>query len=384
MINKIINLEKIKEYLYIRAMQLPDFYEGMKKAYILRSFLLFFLGSWLLPSFKYKNARYLIASVRHIPLIEKNKRHELVLLGGVIEFFFAIKNGCGYINTTNLYIVLTWNVFLKIKTTRLLNNLSEKLTKKFNDIENLNYLILDSDGLPYKRTLCIILQFLKKKVVCLQHGIFPDAYEGIDGTLCNLNIVIDENQKIVFLNSGLNESALVLLNEVTNEKNVSILYKNFQTKLVLVGEGWLSHDKERHFIYKAFLKKLKMNIKELNLCIVFRPHPSERFLFWTYWDLSPIECANRSKNIFPWNIYLGTTSSLLVDAVKKGAVAIQITDLLPITKSYEMYGVIQKKTTEIYEYINMINKENNNKNRNNRILNKKSITIDLDKIKKYL
>ena len=221
MINRIF-LERVKEYLYIRSLQLPGFYAGMKKAYILRSALLFFLGGWIFPSFRFKNGRYLIASIRHIELIELNKRHQLVLLGGPNEFFYAIKNGCGFINTSNFYFSVTFNVFFDIKQLEMLEYFVEKLSVKIKKIDKLKYLIIDSDGLPYKRALCLLLQALEKKVVCLQHGIFPDPYQGIDGSLCDLNVIIDANQKAVFLNSGLKESSLVLLSGVSKEKNENI------------------------------------------------------------------------------------------------------------------------------------------------------------------
>jgi hypothetical protein len=251
------------------------------------------------------------------------------------------------------------------------------LSAKIREIKELKYLIIDSDGLPYKRALCLLLQALEKKVVCLQHGIFPDPYQGIDGSLCDLNLVIDANQKAVFLNSGLKESALVLLSGVSNEKNEYIYYKEVRPTLVLIGEGWLSHDQERHLKYKSFLKKIKQQLKDLNIRVVFRPHPSERFLFWEYWDLLPIETAKRSQKIFPWNIYLGTSSSLLVDSVKIGAVAIQIINLFPIKETYKKYGVMQITALELVECINSLNIQ---KNLQNQVINKKIITLDLDKI----
>jgi len=376
MINRIF-LERVKEYLYIRSLQLPGFYAGMKKAYILRSALLFFLGGWIFPSFRFKNGRYLIASIRHIELIELNKRHQLVLLGGPNEFFYAIKNSCGFINTSNFYVSLTFNVFSDIKELGIFKCFAEILSAKIREIKELKYLIIDSDGLPYKRALCLLLQALEKKVVCLQHGIFPDPYQGIDGSLCDLNVIIDANQKAVFLNSGLKESSLVLLSGVSKEKNENIYYKEVRPTLVLIGEGWLSHDQERHWKYKSFLKKIKQQLKDLNIRVVFRPHPSERFLFWEYWDLFPIEIAKRSQNIFPWNVYLGTTSSLLVGSVKMGAVAIQITDLLPIKATYKEYGVMQVTALRVVECINKLNIQ---KNIQNQVINKKIITLDLDKI----
>jgi len=81
-----------------------------------------------------------------------------------------------------LYISITLNVFSNVKQLGMLRYFAEKLSVKINEIYKLEYLIIDSDGLPYKRALCLLLQALEKKVVCLQHGIFPDPYQGIDGT----------------------------------------------------------------------------------------------------------------------------------------------------------------------------------------------------------
>lgn len=351
-----LSIDQLKEYLYQRSSQLNGFYVGMRRAYILRTVLLAFTGAWLLPSFRYKtNGRYLISSIRHLELIDSNKISQLVLLGGPLEFFHAIRLGCGFINTSNLYIFVTLSCFTSIKSIFALQYFKEKFSKKIIQIQSLEYLLIDSDGLPYKRALCLILQRLGIRVVCLQHGIFPDPYTGIDGSLCDLNLVIDSHQISVFLKSGLKENALILISSVSTEKFESINISTVQPKVILVGEGWVSHDLERHQLYKALIKKLKQQLNEVNIRTVYRPHPSERFSFWTYWDILPIEFSKRSKNVYPWNIYIGTMSSLLVEALKAGATAIQITDLFPLQENYEKYGAIQSVAIDVKEKLQRLN-----------------------------
>lgn len=377
-LSQMLSIARLKEYLYQRSTQLNGFYAGMRRAYILRSVLLTLTGAWLLPSFRYKkNGRYLISSIRHLELIEPNKVPQLILLGGPLEFFHAIRLGCGFINTSSLYLSVTLSCFTKIKSISAVQYLGEKFSKKIIQIQSLEYLLIDSDGLPYKRALCLILQGLGKRVVCLQHGIFPDPYPGIDGSLCDLNLVIDSDQISVFLNSGLCAESLMLLSSVSIEQSESIVIKKVQPKVVLIGEGWISHDLERHHAYIANLKKLKCQLRGLNVRIVYRPHPSERFSFWTYWDILPIEYSKRSKNVFPWNVYVGTMSSLLVEAAKSGAAAIQITDLFPLQENYEKYGVIQSVAIDIKKKIEELSLQNI---LHSQVLKKNARFLDLNKI----
>ena len=377
-----LSIDRLKEYLYQRSAQLNGFYAGMRRAYLLRAVLLAITGAWLLPSFRYKkNGRYLISSIRHLELIEPNKVSQLILLGGQLEFFHAIRLGCGFINTSSLYLSVTLSCFTNIKSISAVQYLGEKFSNKIIQIQGLEYLLIDSDGLPYKRALCLIFQGLRKRVVCLQHGIFPDPYPGIDGSLCDLNLVIDSDQLSVFIKSGLNSDALVLLGSVSTKKSLILHIAKVQPKVILVGEGWASHDLERHYAYISTLKKLKRQLTGLNVKIVYRPHPSERFSFWTYWGILPIEFSKRSKNIFPWNIYIGTMSSLLVESVKAGAGAIQITDLFPLQEDYQKYGVIQSTTAEINEKIKKLNLQDV---LHNQVLKKNVIFLDLTKIAKLI
>lgn len=377
-LSQMLSIARLKEYLYQRSAQLNGFYAGMRRAYILRAVLLAFTGAWLLPSFRYKkNGRYLISSIRHLELIESNKVPQLILLGGPLEFFHAIRLGCGFINTSSLYLSVTLSCFTSVPSAFALHYFSEKFAKKIKHIQDLEYLLIDSDGLPYKRALCLILRSLGKRVVCLQHGIFPDPYPGIDGSLCDLNLVIDLDQLSVFLKSGLRSNTLVLLSSVSSEKNEIINISETQPKVILVGEGWVSHDLERHHLYKTLIKQLKRQLDEVNISTVYRPHPSERFSFWTYWDILPIEFSKRSKNIFPWNVYIGTMSSLLVEALKSGATAIQIMDLFPLQENYEKYGAIQSVTMDVKEKLQELNLQNI---LHNQVLHKKIRFLDLEKI----
>ena len=377
-LSQMLSIARLKEYLYQRSAQLNGFYAGMRRAYILRAVLLVFTGAWLLPSFRYKkNGRYLISSIRHLELIEPNKVPQLILLGGPLEFFHAIRLGCGFINTSSLYLSVTLSCFTKIKSIAAVQYLGEKFSKKIIQIQSLEYLLIDSDGLPYKRALCLILQGLGKRVVCLQHGIFPDPYPGIDGSLCDLNLVIDSDQLSVFLKSGLRSNTLVLLSSVSTEKNEIINISAVQPKVILVGEGWVSHDLERHHLYKTLIKQLKRQLDEVNIKTVYRPHPSERFSLWTYWDILPIEFSKRSKNVFPWNVYIGTMSSLLVEALKAGATAIQITDLFPLQENYEKYGAIQSVTRDVKKRLQRLNLQSI---LYDQVLHKKIRFLDLDKI----
>jgi hypothetical protein len=377
-LSQMLSIDQLKEYLHQRGAELNGFYAGMRRAYIFRATLLVFTGSWLLPSFRYKKGgRYLISSIRHLELIESNKIPQLVLLGSALEFFHAIRLGCGFINTSNLYLSITLSCFTGIKSEFSLRYFNKKFSEKITQIENIRYLMIDSDGLPYKRALCLILRGLEKKVVCLQHGIFPNPFPGIDGSLCDLNLVIDPDQLSVFLKSGLKESALILLGAVSKESLESIRINSVRPRVILVGEGWVSHDLERHYAYKALIKKLKKQLSEVNISTVYRPHPSERFSFWTYWDILPIEFSKRSKNIFPWNVYIGTMSSLLVEALKAGATAIQIIDLFPLQENYEKYGAIQSVTMDVKEKLQELNMQNI---LHNQVLHKKIRFLDLEKI----
>lgn len=350
-----ITIEKLKEYLYQRSKVLAGFYAGMRRAYLLRACLLFLSGSWILPSFRYRGGQYIISSIRHLELIDPSNRSSLILIGGPLEFIYALRYRCGYINTVNLYLSITLNCFTPLGCSALMYYFSAQFSRQLSFIKRLHFLLIDSDGLPYKRALCLLTQAVGKKVVCLQHGIFPDPAPGIDGSLCDLNLVIDSKQISVFLDSGLSNESLALLSSVSRDYEKSVNMGAVKPKIILVGEGWVSHDFKRHQAYMKTLKRVKSDLSDLSCEVIYRPHPSERYSFWTYYNLLPVQLSKRSKNIFPWNIYIGTMSTLLVEAAKMGANAIQITDLFPLQENYDKYGVIQSSAADVRRNIDRLN-----------------------------
>ena len=329
-------------YLRDRSVRLHSFERNMTKIYFVRSILLMITFSFLLPSFKYKKKKYLISKHQLIDLFSKCDIDEIVIAGGWRELIFAIKYRTGFINTSLLYIAITSYCFISPKIrifyTSSFRNLMSKLVKMSRN----SLIFIDSDGLPYQRTLCVAAQQAGAKVVCVQHGIFHEAFFGIDGSLSDLNIAIDEIQLNLFLRSGIPNERLILHEKIARKENITLPCQTHRgRRVVLVGEGWWSHDPIIHQLYHDTLVKLKRELSHLGIITFFRPHPSERFAVWRYIRLFPIMLAGRSKNIVSTDIYIGATSSLLVESAKIGGVSIQITDVLGIGSSLDEYGVIR-------------------------------------------
>lgn len=336
------DLRILKSYIERISNILPDYYNGIKNASIIKAGLLFFSGSFFIPSFNYKNKKLLICTHQHIHLFSKSDLKKTVIAGGLRELFWAVRYRTGFINTSWLYMITVIYSFIMPKCRIFYVQAFVGFSNRMKQMDCSALLFIDSDGLPYKRSLCLAAQQVDRRVVCLQHGIFHFPSEGIDGSLCDLNIALDDSQLKLFLNSGISSERLALLRSVVIVEEDDIAnHLNQKRKVILAGEGWGSHDKTRQESYLNTLLMLKKQLHAVGITAYYRPHPSEKYAVWSYYKLFPVIFAGRSRGVFSCDIYIGASSSILVDAVKNGAQSIQMENLLGIGANFENYGVIR-------------------------------------------
>ena len=142
-------------------------------------------------------------------------------------------------------------------------------------LRNMNYLILNSDGLPLARAILSSTYGLKTKSICVQHGTFYNSILGeIDGSKCDLNVIQNRSQEKFFKNSGANVD--IIYSELLDFYEC-LQGKYYSTKklVVMIGQGLYSEDKLKHqkllLDYKEVIEILRKNGVKLR----YRPHPTE-------------------------------------------------------------------------------------------------------------
>lgn len=353
------NSSLLMNHIYLRTKLQHDFFYGMRRVYLIRSILLTLMGSFLIPSFGFNRKKYLIGTHRLLCLISKQELQDAVLVGGVREFIMALKFGTGYINTSWFYIVSFLYSFISGNSRYLYASSFSRFVQAIATMARPALVFIDSDGLPYQRSICLAAQQANAKVVCIQHGIFHSPYKGIDGSLSDLNLVLDDKQLNLFIESGIESTRLALLDTVMVSSK-HFLRGRQEKRVVLVGEGMYSHDRAVYHLYTQTLIKLKQELNKLGIRTYFRPHPSERHAVWRQLKLFPLMRAKRGMDLTSKDIYIGASSSLLVDAAKIGAHSIQISDMVKtgggFGANFEDYGVcrccVEELPNKVVELLN--------------------------------
>lgn len=344
--------QSLMAYIRARGSALPDFFKGMRVAYGLRSLMLVATLSFLLPSFRNHGKRYVIATPRLLDHIAPEDLQTVVLTGGIREFISAIKHRIGFLNTTSLYLG-SYLYGFRSDTLRFTYAMAfSKLVASLLRMNNIKAVLIDSDGLPYQRSICLAATASGISVICLQHGYFHAAFPEMDGSLSDLNLVIDGQQYHLFEAAGIDTRRLALIEQLSKPSHpVDEMLESTGRRVILIGEGWASHDIKVDKIYTATLHHIRAELIRLGIRPSFRPHPSERYAISKLLRFRPIVRAGRSKGIDPADIYIGANSSLLIEAARTGALAVQVTGVLDVASDYSRYGVRHCMVSEVPQLV---------------------------------
>lgn len=332
-----INYEFLTRYMKKRSQQsMPAFFNSIKKAYILRSlFLCLFI---FLPDIK-KNKRVAFVVGPHaVKQISPSDRSNLCIIGGPIEYFLARKCGAGFINTSLLYVALTFTLFTFFKSKKITEKILDNILCRVNAVSGGSAMVIHhSDALPYGR---LLNDFFKKNnfpTVCLQHGYFDESIFEMDGFYSDFNVAIDAKQLLILKNAIGDNGRFAIANHLSVSHKVFCPTRK-RKHCILLGEGWKSHNVQVHNNYINFLIQVRNKLAKSNNLIRYRPHPSEKFDLVLLLKMLPITLNGRGEGINCQDTYIGASSSLLAEAARLGATVISVKGLVP-THSIESASI---------------------------------------------
>jgi hypothetical protein len=185
-------------------------------------------------------------------------------------------------------------------------------------------LIVHSDALPFARAFVLQARHRGMKTICVQHGIFHAncGMEKFDGYLCDSNVVRSVEDGALI--SSCNTATELIVEPDFFLTPFERFHSNNKSPLItLVGEGWHSIDDVFSNKYIARLKQFEVELFSLGFNVQFRPHPSERS-FVNKFGFKKIDMTDIAISMGRTDMYLGFSSTLLIEAAAAGLVAAQI------------------------------------------------------------
>lgn len=185
-------------------------------------------------------------------------------------------------------------------------------------------LLVHSDALPFARAFVLQARDRGIKTICVQHGIFH-ANSGIksyDGYLCDLNVVRSREDGELISSSN-DATELCIEPDFFLTPIHGLNANNVNPVITLVGEGWHTVDKLFSKRYIELLRKLEIDLFSLGCAVQFRPHPSERS-FANKFGFRKLDLADIGTSMAGTDVYLGYSSTLLIEAAAAGRVGAQI------------------------------------------------------------
>lgn len=283
--------------------------------------------------------RYIFYGKKYTDIMLGLPKQQVLVIGGPAEWAFCRKHGLAFYSFTDAYQAVAQAI--ASQEIGLLRLCYQDYRNDFSG-SSAKFLIVSNDALPATRFLIGALRatISALQVVCIQHGVYQSGFKWkfIDGHMADLNLVYDQHQADILLNNDVSASTIRLFGFHSDYQAERVLPK--QPRVCLLGEGWHKYNLERGDRYFALMKQLKRDFISRGAPVVYRPHPGEGSWFARHHfgriDRRPLaDCFER------FDLFIGVSSTVLLEANMAGKCAVQIRDPLFSVDDYSALGYCQ-------------------------------------------
>lgn len=200
-------------------------------------------------------------------------------------------------------------------------------------------LIVSNDTLPPSRYLVETFRQAapRGRVVCIQHGIYQTGYRTplIEGHLSDLNLVYSERQGDIFVRNGVGAETIRVLGFHSDYPRRDT--KPARPAVCILSEGWHPYDRTLGDAHYHFIKRLAQELRALGLEVVVRPHPSENRRRCQQ-EFGPIDTLALKRSLQKYDLFVGTGSTVLIEAGLAGRCGVQVRDPRFSPDNYQAEG----------------------------------------------
>ena len=268
-------------------------------------------------SIRRKLPKYVFSSLRFPALIFSLPPKEVMVMGGIKELIFCLKNGFRFYWTGPIYY--GFNLFIFSGKSQLFSRVIAFLRNMFSEVDNeKRYLFLCDDSLPEGMTLSFSLESVSQlNIICIEHGIISSPKKKynvkyVNGESCQFNLLWDKSQKELFKDDEKHASyVLGLPYEVHPVQNIC-------KEVILVGHCGLNSDSLQYFHSLYYFCKIYRMLEAAGIKVFYRPHPQDdieqvNLIFSNISITEKSELLSSSGRVF-----IGFVSSFIFEAQEFG------------------------------------------------------------------
>ncbi|MGE8167411.1 hypothetical protein ACQKO7_04215 [Pseudomonas putida] len=294
------------------------------------------------------SVRYFFWGHKYEELILGLDRAQICILGGPKQLKFCLRHGIGFIPVMHLWGPL-YSGLVNLSFRSSLKG-SDTVTRQFCRFSSKRaFFVVDNDSLPMQRTMLAAFNDAGVgKSICIQHGIFQSKTPAhiLDGWCADTFFVMDDNQRSVMLNHGMDSQKLRVMGFYKSPYLPSRpLSVGATRKICFFGQPWIRYGGERANKYFEHLSKIQKLSTTLGLEFHYKLHPWEKGLDYVKNIEGQIDCT-MDRAIENYDVFISLTSTALLEAAVAGRVAVQIIDSAFECDDFSQFSTVQSIQVE--------------------------------------
>lgn len=275
--------------------------------------------------FPREGKRFVFYSSKFSHVMEGLDSSSLMLFGKPQDIPFAVKHSIAfypiYDIIPELFALFRSDPRLEsCRAAKFIDNVTSMLFKM-----NPEYLVVWNDSLFLERLLVFCGRRAGVKSICIQHGIFHDAFnrEFLDGHYADYMFVWGKSQADLYGNCGFAKEKLKVMGYPYRVENASV--GKHEKVVCILGENIETLNKElglkKKQVYEAIADLLRSN----NFRVIYKPHPFETDRNFIPANLETV-AISLSDAFDNYSMFVALTSTALLEATLHGKIAVQYYD----------------------------------------------------------
>lgn len=280
------------------------------------------------------------------------------LIAHTQDRLFAIKNGMGYVATSDLdqYIL----AYLREKNITYLYRLIKEIENKLK-VSKPNYIVLWNDLFPLERAMVLVSKKLGITTLEIQHGAYDPSRTLETGNVVDYVLVWGKYFKDLYIKQGKRkpEDIYILGYPYLMEKNQEIKNVNNHYAVCYLGQDLEIYDKNFLSIKLETANGIYNICKKLGMEFIYRPHPGDdrKMLEEKLPYMRFTSVGERLEETFKKaNICISFQSTALVEAAMRSKIALQLTNYPLKSDNFEALGVCNKSLNTLEELADYLKK----------------------------
>lgn len=284
-------------------------------------------------------------------ILGAKKYHHIGLIVHGRDRLVAIKNGMGYITTSDLDQYLL--AYIKEKNIVHLYHLISKIENKLK-VAKPDYVMLWNDITPMERAIALVSKKLGITTVEIHHGIYDEIVPMETGKIADYVLVWGKYFKDLYVNRYKRkpENIYVLGYPYAIKQHQTAGKKNSHYAVCYLGQSFEIYNKKFLNTKIETIKKIHEICNRLGMDFIYRPHPADdrELLKKNLADTQFTDIGEELEEVFKKaDILISFSSTALIEAAMRSKIALQLMSYPLKSDNFEKLGACSASLQTIEE-----------------------------------